>query len=144
MYEILKAHENSGKYTVEVSDLRSILYLDNELTRWSDFKKNVLDKAQNELPAKTDLGFSYTAIKRGRSYHRIRFKIWPTKAKEQPSSVTRNLQRKARACYRGLLGNCSAPWHAYGHRPGEICHWCQKFEHRRAEADGQKTLPGMV
>lgn len=44
--------------------------------RWKDFKERVLDTAQTELAAKSDIKFEYEGIREGKKFKRIRFYIY--------------------------------------------------------------------
>lgn len=120
LYELLKQYESLGKRSFELAELRRILGLsENELARWVDFKRFVLEVAKRELPKKTDLGFSYTTRKHVRAVAWVDFKIWrvdrdnPPKKKASKKSSKKvaeesaqSQNEKARNCY--LKHNCGS------------------------------------
>ena len=67
MYEILKQYEKIGKTTLPLTELRGRLGIEpNEYSRWSDFKRWVLDECQKALAENTDIKYTYEPIKKGR------------------------------------------------------------------------------
>ena len=76
IYELLKQYENIGKRTFTLTGFRTILGITSEkLTRFHDFKKRVLLKAQQDLKNHTDLSFSFKVIKAARKVTSIEFII---------------------------------------------------------------------
>ncbi|MBO0952979.1 replication initiation protein [Fibrella forsythiae] len=64
MYLYLKAWRWTGRVVIRYDELRGILGVkEGDYKLFGDFKKRVLDKAQLELAAKTDLSFTYTLIR---------------------------------------------------------------------------------
>ena len=111
LYELLKQYESIGRRSFELAELRHILGLsDNEFGQWIDFKRFVLERAQRELPKKTDLGFSYTTRKHIRAVAFVDFEIWPVerapkKAKKKATKKSAEKRptsphEKAKQCYR--------------------------------------------
>ena len=75
MYELLKSYEGLTERTFTLEELRDKLGLENKYPKWINFRQRVLDHSQKELAEKTDITFEYEAIKKGRSVHKVRFKI---------------------------------------------------------------------
>ncbi len=75
MYEILKQYEPIGKRTVQVSQLREMLGIRNELQRYSNFKRVCILKAQEELAEKTDISFVFKETKKGKAVDKLTFTI---------------------------------------------------------------------
>lgn len=149
LYELLKQYESVGERTFELPDLRKTLQLqENELGRWFDFRRKVLEVAERELPKRTDLAFSYTVRKRARAVHWIDFKIWSTRTQSLPNAKAKALTKEAKICWDGAgnKGNCGAKWAAKRDNPTDVCHWCLKFKQQREqkalEERGQQRLPG--
>lgn len=141
IYELLKEYEKLGKRSFGLDELRKILGLEsNEFHLWADFRRKVLDTAERELPKRTDLGFSYEARKSGRAVAFVDFKIWATRSKDLSSKQLKTLSAEAAKCWGNIHGSCAAKWPAYETNPEHSCHWCQKFEKQRLEAQGQKQL----
>ena len=64
MYLYLKAWRWTGKALIRYDELRGILGVkEGDYKLFGDFKKRVLDKAQEELKGKTDLAFEYVLIR---------------------------------------------------------------------------------
>ncbi|MED4400271.1 replication initiation protein [Metabacillus fastidiosus] len=65
IYELLKEREPWSKRIIKVSELREKLNIpDDKLTLMKNFKKVVLDKAQQEIEEKTDIRFDYEVHKK--------------------------------------------------------------------------------
>lgn len=75
MYELLKQYEPIGERTMTVSELRYSLGVNKELTKYSNFKRVCILKAQEELKEKTDISFDFKEIKKGRSIDKLIFTI---------------------------------------------------------------------
>lgn len=75
IYELLKSYEGLTERTFTLGDLRSKLGLGDKYPKWINFRQRVLDHAQQELYEKTDISFTYEAIKQGRAVHKVKFKI---------------------------------------------------------------------
>lgn len=143
LYELLKQYEALGKRSFALTELRKILALaETEYATWKDFRCNVLDLALRELPKKTDIGFSYTTRKSGRAVAFVDFTIWATREKDLPAKKIRELTAAAARCFADCGGNCRGAWERYESQPGINCHWCQKLEKQRLEAQGQVRIPG--
>ena len=140
LYELLKQYEQLGKRTFGLVELRKILGLaETEFVRWVDLKRFVLDRAKRELPKKTDLGFSYEARKSGRAVAFVDFKIWPTRSKDLPGKKIKQLRTVADECFSKNPG-CMSQWSRHKENPAASCYWCERFEKRRAEHEGQGNL----
>lgn len=105
LYELLKQYEALGKRDFELGELRRILGLsDEELVRWVDFKRFVLEVARRELPKKTDLGFSYTTRKHVRAVAFVDFVIWHVDHDKPKKKATKSKsdspRKQAEQCYR--------------------------------------------
>jgi hypothetical protein len=80
LYELLKQYEptKTKKRTFELDELRKMVGVpDGKLERYYNFKQRVLEPAKKELPEKTDIGFTYKEIKKGRSVNWLEFTIKP-------------------------------------------------------------------
>ena len=76
IYELLKQYENIGKRFFTLKDLRKILDIPSDkLTRFYDFKRLVLLKAQGDLKYNTDLSFEFNLVKTGREVTGLEFII---------------------------------------------------------------------
>ena len=83
IYLLLKQYRKIGKIRFDLDKLRLLLSLDvvgednrnPPYERYQDFRRYVLEQAQKELMAKTDLSFSFKPIKTGRKISGIEFVI---------------------------------------------------------------------
>jgi plasmid replication initiation protein len=85
IYEILKCNEfkKQGYTEIEVDELRKLLKADNIYPKYNDFKRKVIEQAQKELKALTDILFDFEEIKTGRKVTAIRFYIKSNIKKKQ-------------------------------------------------------------
>jgi plasmid replication initiation protein len=74
-YEILKRYEYQGRFQLSVEELRTIFGLEDKYSRFGDLKRNVIDRAQEELDEKGDVTFEYQVLREGRSPVAIDFSI---------------------------------------------------------------------
>jgi len=66
MYEILKQHEHSGGCTFTVGDLKKQLFIDDSAySRYTIFRRDILDKYQRLLLENTDICYTYEPIRKG-------------------------------------------------------------------------------
>ena len=85
IYELLKEFQGIGKRTMEITELREKVGLEEgALRQWNDFKRRVLEIAKKEINKKSDIEIAYTPKKRGRKYHSIEFKIRKNRRKTPP------------------------------------------------------------
>lgn len=75
IYELLKMREGISVLRISVEELREILGLEDSYRYFSEMKYHVLEKAQRELKAKTDIYFTFNVEYEGRSAKRIQFFI---------------------------------------------------------------------
>lgn len=92
VYEILKCNEfkKQGYTEVEVEELRRLLKAENIYPLYADFKRKVIQQAQKELKALTDISFEFEEIKTGRKVTALRFYIHQNKptALDEVSATT--------------------------------------------------------
>ena len=77
IYLLLREYAAFGKRVMAVAELKSILGVEEEYDRFTNFKIRILDRAQSEL-AQTDMAFTYELEKQGRTIARICFLFKPT------------------------------------------------------------------
>jgi len=151
LYELLKQYQQLGKRSFGLGELRTVLQMGNELPKWNDFRRKVLEPARLELAKKTDLGFAYVVRKNARSVAFVDFEIWniehdkPSTKRNDAAGANANktslLRTKAQQCWDQNNGSCGAKWTDH-QKATDACHWCRKFEKSRLEAAGQIRLPG--
>lgn len=83
IYEILKCNEfkRQGFIEISVSELRALLKVEDIYPLYSDFKRKVIVKSQNELKKLSDINFEFEEIKTGRKVTSIKFYIHPNNIK---------------------------------------------------------------
>lgn len=92
LYELLKSESYKGSVSFEVEKLRNIMFIE-AYPNYKEFKRNVIDKAINEINLYTDLNIEYEPQKTGRKICSILFHI--TK-KDTKDNVTALLARHDR------------------------------------------------
>lgn len=77
IYEFLKCNEFKKQKMVEFSldELRQLLKAENTYLLYADFKRYVLNAAQKEINALTDISVEFEEIKKGRKVDKIKFYI---------------------------------------------------------------------
>ena len=89
LYEMFSQYSDTGVFKISVSELKNRLHLINiktgeeQYARFTWFKKNVLDIAHEEINGNSDIKFTYTAVKQGRSYKYLLFDIVKLKLDEK-------------------------------------------------------------
>jgi hypothetical protein len=78
LYEMLCQFKSTGILRLSVLELKERFQLVNtegveQYTRWSNFEKNVLQAAQNEINEKADFKFDYKLKKNGRKIVSVEF-----------------------------------------------------------------------
>ena len=79
IFELLKSHEFQREVTLDVDYLREILQLQDSYRLYTDFRRNVIDKAQSDMREECDITFEYTEIKKGNKVVTLVFTILPNK-----------------------------------------------------------------
>lgn len=85
LYELLKSYEYRGRWLVEVDKLKKLLSAEN-YGRYVDFKRFVLEIALREISELSDIHVDYEAIKSGRRYVKIEFKVRVKESQEQTTA----------------------------------------------------------
>lgn len=76
MYEICRSYCYQKSHTFDLVELRKMLEIpENELTRYPDFRRRVLEKSQEEINRYSDLNIYFEPIKKGRSMVKIQIHI---------------------------------------------------------------------
>lgn len=104
LYELLKSYGNIHAIAYEVTELRKLLNLDDDvLPRWYDFKRFVLEQAIKEINQLTDIKIKYVPNKRGgRSVLEAEFYVEPKSEAEQVMTqrlIERTLDKQKKAEY---------------------------------------------
>lgn len=75
MYELLKMRSDLRHLRITVGELRAILSCEHSYSRFSDFRRKVIDKTQEEIAEKTDIIFKYQIERQGQTPTHVRFVI---------------------------------------------------------------------
>jgi plasmid replication initiation protein len=77
LYQLLSQYKKIGMREIRISDLKSILGIENLTTYklYGNIKSKIFEISKREINSKTDLVISYTEIKKGRKVEAVKFKI---------------------------------------------------------------------
>lgn len=77
IYELMKSYAFQKTKTFEVDELKHLLMVEDvkSYNNFADFKKRVLDKAQEEINELTDLNIYFEPITKGRKVIKVKFRI---------------------------------------------------------------------
>ena len=77
IYELMKSYAFQKSKTFEVAELKQLLMVEDvkSYNNFADFKKRVLDKAQEEINELTDIDIYFESITKGRKVIKIKFHI---------------------------------------------------------------------
>lgn len=75
VYELLKMRSDLRHLRITVEEFRAILSCEHSYSRFSDFRRKVVDKTQEEIAKKTDISFKYQVERKGQTPTHIRFII---------------------------------------------------------------------
>lgn len=103
LYELLKSYENIHAIAFEVTELRKLLNIaDDILTEWYNFKRIVIEQAVKEINKLTDIKIKYDTIKQGRSVFEVVFHVEPKSETEQVMTqklIERTLDKQKKTDY---------------------------------------------
>lgn len=77
IYELLKSYAFQKSKTFEIDELKRLLEVENikSYIRFPDFRRKVLEKAQEEINELTDLNIYFEPLTKGRKVVKIKFRI---------------------------------------------------------------------
>lgn len=90
VYELLKMRSDLRHLRITIEEFRAILSCEHSYSRFSDFRRKVIDKTQDEIAEKTDISFKYQVERKGQTPTHVRF-IIEDENESQPHS-TKSLQ----------------------------------------------------
>lgn len=93
IYELLKMREDLRWLRIPVQQLRELLSCEDKYSRFGDFRRRVVDRAQSEIEESTDVSFTYKVEREGQSPVRINFMIAPedkSTSEIRPVEATQN------------------------------------------------------
>lgn len=79
VYELLKMREDLRWLRMPIQHLRELLSCEDKYSRFGDFRRRVIERAQSEVNSTTDITFTYKVEREGQSPVRINFMIEPQK-----------------------------------------------------------------
>lgn len=99
LFELLSARKKIGTWEINMDELRELLNIpDSTYTNFSNFRNQILDKAQKELSEKTGINFTYEIIGRERKkVTKIKFTITASENKKAGYAVEKS--DNAENCY---------------------------------------------
>ena len=77
IYELLKMREDLRWLRMPIEHLRGLLSCEDKYSRFGDFRRRVIERAQSEVNGTTDIAFRYKVEREGQSPVRINFLIEP-------------------------------------------------------------------
>lgn len=77
IYELLKMREDLRWLRMPIEHLRELLSCEDKYSRFGDFRRRVIERAQSEINDTTDIAFTYKVERQGQSPTRINFMIEP-------------------------------------------------------------------
>jgi plasmid replication initiation protein len=75
IYELCAQWKQKGFLELTIDELRNTLSITDKYPKWSELKRNVIDKAVTEINRYSNLRVSYGVRRMGRSVHSIQFKF---------------------------------------------------------------------
>lgn len=75
IYELITQYRSVGNREIVIDDLKKWLQVEENYSRWNNFKARVLEPAIAEINEKSDLFVEVEQVKRGRSIYALRFII---------------------------------------------------------------------
>ena len=109
IYELVTQYRKSGWREITIEDLKKWLQVEENYSRWNNFKARVLDPSVSEINDKSDLLVSYELIKRGRKITGLHFTIKVKKSKLPAPQYAPRPQVKAGTHEEGVyLRDCVA------------------------------------
>lgn len=99
MFEILKSYEYRKTIELDIDYLRKILEVTTKYKSYKDFRIYIIDKAQQDLTAYCDIGFTYEERKasKGKKIESLIFHIFPNEPQKRDakSAVVRTKREKS-------------------------------------------------
>lgn len=87
IYELLKQYERIGKRKFNVKELKEILDISDKYPLYGNFKQRIIQKAQEDLEAFTDIRFEFEEVKFGKAVEELIFYIFKNKAIPTESEI---------------------------------------------------------
>lgn len=89
IYELITQYRSVGNREITIENLKKWLQVEENYSRWNNFKARVLDVAITEINEKSDLFVEYEPIKRGRKITALKFIIGHKKQDNKKTKLGR-------------------------------------------------------
>jgi len=93
IYQLLKEHEKLTKRYFDVEELQDILQVPKSYKRYDNFKRKVLQVAQEELKEHTDIYFTFDEEKTGKKVTRLIFRIYKSRSENKEQSTIEDMSK---------------------------------------------------
>lgn len=90
IYELITQYRSVGSREITIEELKKWLQVEENYSRWNNFKQWVLEPAITEINEKSDLLVEVEQIKRGRAIHALHFTIKPKQAVQSTEKTTKS------------------------------------------------------
>ena len=90
IYELLKMRQDLRFYRLTVEELRELLKCEHSYSRFRDFRRATIDRAQREMREKTDIWFNYKIERDGRTPVRVNFIIKSRDGENETTIIRRD------------------------------------------------------
>lgn len=87
IYELITQYRSVGSREITIEELKKWLQVEENYSRWNNFKQWVLEPAITEINEKSDLLVEVKQIKRGRTIHALHFIIKPKQAVQSTEKI---------------------------------------------------------
>jgi plasmid replication initiation protein len=101
LYELLKSYAYKRGCEFDLDEFKILMDAQNHYTRHSDFEKNVVDIAVNEINGFSDITVVYAFEKTGRKYTKIKFGIMQKKDFDERMQVLKKIDNRLHQRVRG-------------------------------------------
>lgn len=99
IYELITQYRSVGNREIVIDDLKKWLQVEDNYSRWNNFKVRVLEPAISEINEKSDLFVEVEQVKRGRSIYSLRFII-------NQKSDKQSIVKRPRFPHKNKYGKC--------------------------------------
>lgn len=145
IYLLLREYAAFGKRVIPVTELKSILGVEEEYDRFTNFKVRILDRAKAELD-RTDMAFTYSLEKQGRTITHICFQFRPA-GPALPAAAVPATEWEARLLEAGISAKSLTAINAQltsGYYDEGYIHFVLAYVRRQAAAGKVKKIGGAV
>jgi hypothetical protein len=102
IYEMISRFKDTGHWgPISILEFKTLLFIEDKYLEISMFRKRVLETAKKEILEKTELGFNYELIRKGKKYTHIAFTIYKKRSSpdsELRQSINTELDERSSRC----------------------------------------------